>query len=490
MRAFDLIIRSLGPSPVAQLLARPGAVGRARFTRGAAGYPGPIDDIQIFNPSNLNASGAGSVQEALESNQPAYVLPIVGGEIAAGGGIAVEGDYKTLAFNTAPGDGIIFWERELRINASQVICMGANVRINDQAGGPSGDAISVITSGGNPISNIYFFRCTGQGARDENWSTNGLNGNIDLLTLDQCYSVLALNDNNHAMGYLLNKSGVDGVDVINSVAIHTRERNLQISIGVQASQINNYVYNWERKGTSIAPEVLANLIGNKYKDGPVNKAGAFAAIEFAGSEDWNSGLSYNAGQVVHDIGSGGDFYESLVSGNLNNDPSTSPAQWRLMSPAQVYINDVDDNGSPSLITLTESAPASWEVGTPHNFDVGYSAIASSAVEAALITNHGLKHVDTIMQECLDDAINGTELAITNNGDPAGGLLQTAKAKPAYNNANNSVYPAHNLGVHLDWLVSSGYAVDTAAAAAMTKNQLLSPGNTGYPIIEEFIDSQW
>lgn len=90
----------------AQTLAFPEATGFGRFTTGARGATNP----QVYLVTNLNDSGPGSFRDAV--SQPGrFVIFKVGGIVNLQSIVAVAAN-TTIAGQTAPGEGIVFWDRE------------------------------------------------------------------------------------------------------------------------------------------------------------------------------------------------------------------------------------------------------------------------------------------------------------------------------------------------------------------------------------------
>ncbi len=250
----------------AQLPAFPGAAGYGGNTVGGRGGV-------LYEVTNLNNSGPGSFREACEASCPRIVVFRTGGEIKLTGSIKISDPFITIAGQTAPGDGITIRGADIIVQASEVIIRGIRVRVGTDIV-RDWDGIAVISSR-TPINNVIVDHCSVSWSIDENFSTNGLEQPINNVTFSCNISSEGLNNPSlhskgdyHAMGMLINKSGVNNVSVIGNLFAHNRERQPKIGNGAIVEVVNNVVYNWENKGTDVAPEAQADIIGNYYKTGP------------------------------------------------------------------------------------------------------------------------------------------------------------------------------------------------------------------------------
>src|SRR5689334_13587727 len=91
----------------AQTLSFPGAEGFGRFTTGARGVANP----QVYRVTNLNDSGPGSFRDAV-SAPGRIVVFTVGGIVNLTSDIVVAAN-TTIAGQTAPGEGIVFFGKRI-----------------------------------------------------------------------------------------------------------------------------------------------------------------------------------------------------------------------------------------------------------------------------------------------------------------------------------------------------------------------------------------
>lgn len=99
----------------------------------------------VYEVTNLDDSGAGSLREAVEASGPRIVVFRVSGNIELEESLSIRDPYITIAGQTAPGDGVCLTHQSLSIRTDHVIVRYLRVRPSDESGDEV-DAVSV-TSG-------------------------------------------------------------------------------------------------------------------------------------------------------------------------------------------------------------------------------------------------------------------------------------------------------------------------------------------------------
>jgi len=103
-----------GAMDKAAIPAFPGAEGAGAFTPGGRGG-------KVFEVTNLNDNGPGSLREALEAQGPRIVIFRISGIITLEKLLTISNPYVTVAWQTAPGDGICIRGQTTEINTHDVV---------------------------------------------------------------------------------------------------------------------------------------------------------------------------------------------------------------------------------------------------------------------------------------------------------------------------------------------------------------------------------
>lgn len=152
-------------SAVAQIPSFPGAEGYGSHATGGRG-----GDVYIV--TNRNASGAGSFADAV------YTAPVAGRTIVfavsghirlpsgSGGGLSISKSKITVAGQTAPGDGVCFWNNTMNLTGDDLVIRNVRWRYGKSPAG--GDAVDISGS-----QRIILDHCEVMFATDENLSSFG-----------------------------------------------------------------------------------------------------------------------------------------------------------------------------------------------------------------------------------------------------------------------------------------------------------------------------
>ncbi len=250
-------------------LAFPEAEGYGRFAIG--GRAG-----KVYEVTNLNDSGPGSLREAVEASGPRTVVFRVGGIIELKSKLVVRNPYLTVAGQTAPGDGICTKNYTFGcLDAHDVIIRHVRIRIGDETG------LTQDGCGARSSDYCIFDHCSISWSIDEGFSSReGRN-----ITVQRCIIAEALNIADHKKyqpgkghSFAASISGSVGSFHHNLLANCTG-RNWSLAGGLDRTGTrlagrldirNNVVYNWRDRTTDGGVREL-NFVNNFYLAGPATK---------------------------------------------------------------------------------------------------------------------------------------------------------------------------------------------------------------------------
>lgn len=245
-------------------LAFPTAEGAGCYSAGGRGGV-------VYEVTNLNDSGPGSLRAAVEAYGPRTVVFRVSGTIKLEKKLKIGNAYITIAGQTAPGDGICLRDYPLEIDAHNVIIRYMRFRLGDQT--PTGEDFDAIW--GRYRWNIIIDHCSASWSVDETLSHYG----ADSLTVQWCIVSESLYYSHHekgAHGYGGIWGGKNASFHHNLIAHHS-SRNPRFSGGETSTCVNvdfrnNVVYNWGFNSVYGGEGGTINMVGNYYKAGPATKS--------------------------------------------------------------------------------------------------------------------------------------------------------------------------------------------------------------------------
>ncbi len=295
---LSLMVLLLATSPaLAQQPAFPTAEGYGKYTKGGRGG-------DVYEVTNLDDSGPGSLRAAVEAAGPRTVVFRVSGTIQLESALRVTNPYLTIAGQTAPGDGICLSHYPLMINADNVIIRYLRVRVGDV----SGDDTDAISS--RFTKHLILDHVSASCSIDETMSIY----HCDSVTVQWSIISESLYNSNHVKG----QHGYGGIWGCNystyhhNLLAHHTSRNPRFASGSGFTDYrNNVVYNWGYNSTyggeaaqKDDPRYVfssINMVANYYKPGPATKEGQVAyrianPSSRIGTEDY--GRWYIAGNIV------------------------------------------------------------------------------------------------------------------------------------------------------------------------------------------------
>jgi len=249
---------------VSQPLAFPGAEGAGRFASGGRGG-------RVYEVTNLDDSGPGSLREAIQATGPRTVVFRVSGTIKLLSALVIRHDSITVAGQTAPGDGICLRNFTFRVSAGNVIIRYMRSRLGDS----TRDADDALSGNGVPVyRNIIIDHCSSSWAIDENSSFYDLGQ----FTMQWCFITESLYHSYHPKG----DHGYGGMwggwhaSFHHNLLAHNSSRNPRFNgsryTGQPDSEVvdfrNNVIYNWGFNSGYGGEAGNQNIIANYYKYGP------------------------------------------------------------------------------------------------------------------------------------------------------------------------------------------------------------------------------
>lgn len=243
---FAMPLFAAAPEPV----AFPGAVGWASTTQGGRGGA-------IIRVTNLNADGPGSLRAAIEAKGPRIVVFEVAGQIDLGKtSLEITEPFLTVAGQTAPSPGITIIKGGIDLKTHDVVIRHIRVRTGaDGAKRMSGWEADAFTTIG--AYNVIIDHCTFMWGIDENMSASGPRftgktlaewraGTSHNITFSYNLAAEGLADSSHPKGEhskgSLVHDNATGILFYRNIWAHNVERSPLLKGGVQASLVNNLIY--------------------------------------------------------------------------------------------------------------------------------------------------------------------------------------------------------------------------------------------------------
>lgn len=429
-------------------LAFPTAEGYGKHTVGGRGG-------RVFEVTNLNDSGEGSLRAAVDAKGPRTVVFRVSGTIKLNSDIRIRNPNITIAGQTAPGDGICLRGYPLMISADEVIIRYIRVRFGDESG-KDADAISA-----RYVKNLILDHVSASWSVDEVMSIY----HCENVTVQWCMITESMFDSNHVKSH----HGFGGIWGSNNstyhhnLIAHHSGRNPRFASGCGNTDYrNNVLYNWgyvscyggeaKQKGNDKFNFSNINMVGNYYKPGPATDPGKVAVLaepSARGTDDkghWHVAANFIEGSPAVNS----DNWSGLRGGNFIK----LDQPWNAMPIKQQTAEE-------AFALVLENAGATFP--------------KRDAVDARVIqeVRGGTATYEGIYKTKKRVADNSKITGIIDSQNDVGGWPEL-KTAPAPKDTDHD-------GIPDEWEISKGQ--DPRDASDGNK-----PGDAGYTMLEEYLNS--
>jgi pectate lyase len=260
------------PVSTGRPIAFPGAEGFGKYTTGGRGG-------NVIIVSNLDDDGEGSFRKAVTSKDPAIIVFSVSGTIHLKSPLSIKAN-KTIAGQTAPGDGICLADQPVSLGGDNIIVRYIRFRLGDrnQNKGMVNGSGHDDAFGGSRRNNIIVDHCTMSWSTDECFSIYGgdsttLQWNLIAEPLNYSYHFEEGDKDFEKHGY----GGIWGgihLSAHHNLFAHCVNRNPRFNgtrLGAQQELVdyrNNVIYNWGGNNVYGGEAGHYNIVNNYYKYGP------------------------------------------------------------------------------------------------------------------------------------------------------------------------------------------------------------------------------
>lgn len=337
---FCLFAATLVGDLCAQIPSFPGAEGYGSTATGGRGG-------DVYNVTNRNASGAGSFADAVNTAPVAgrTIVFAVSGHIrlpsGSGGGLSMAKSKITVAGQTAPGDGICFWNNTMNLTGDDLVMRHLRWRYGKQTAG--GDSVDISGS-----QRIILDHCDVMFSTDENLSSFGTPP--EYFTFQ--WSINAWGLSGHSAGGLW--------DINHATAHHTlwannHTRNPKCIGPSVFDWVNNTVFGWNIGFNLAANNDLINRVN--IRGSTFSHGGSTGSVIYGGGANGDGSNKFK----VH-------IADSALDGNNNGVLDVSKSNYAMVSSGVLY----DQVATPWPQTV-DGVTGAAVVGAPVTVDARLTA---------------------------------------------------------------------------------------------------------------------
>ena len=303
---------------------------------------------RVFEVTNLDDGGIGSLRDAVEASGPRIVVFRVDGTIEHHMPLKIEHPFITIAGQSAPGGGITLSGEEVRVQTHDVVIRHLRIRTGDVVTPVDGWDNRDVINFGKPEDvggtyNVVLDHCSFSWSVDETLTTWYRTHDV---TVQNCILSEALfhskhPEGPHSMGVLISDDS-ERISLHHNLLAHINGRNPQIAGGSFADLRNNVVYNWGEYAALIKEAGnRVNFVGNYYRPGP----------------DQSTSWSLNAVKLHTDVTGLLLFIDDNIDPIC---PTGTEDNWDMV----VWTTDqpVTDRSMRLSVELSHPATTTWEPG--------------------------------------------------------------------------------------------------------------------------------
>jgi hypothetical protein len=405
---------------------RPTWQGFGTTTYGGSGRHTPTNTAPtVYEVTNLNASGAGSLHACVIASGPRVCVFETSGIITQTTRLDLTNPYITIAGQTAPSPGITVNARcGWRVQTNDAVLQHLRIRRGDYNACLDWDTMWIR----NNAFNIALDHATISWGADELLGVNAATGPEpqDLFIRNTLFAE-ALHDAGineerpHSKGALFNLSVNGTATLIGNAFIHNRDRTPRISTGWRLALVNNLVY---------------NVAGSLSRDGPwpllsaaepstgTTPSGCFLAEWVHIGNKGIAGLDSTAGQKTMQVLGAHGGTEVYLEKNEGQSVTgaTGNGQWAGMTIGGILTSTHTNCGGSGNTTLTEghirinTAP-SWYTA----FGITPSTATGNTLRDEILANVGARPSDRDSHDTrvIADVAAGTGNVIDSQEDIGG-----------------------------------------------------------------------
>ncbi|NAS30174.1 hypothetical protein GTQ40_04250 [Flavobacteriaceae bacterium R38] len=382
--------------PPSGLKAFPTAFGAGAYATGGRGG-------RVIHVENLNDSGPGSLREAIMTNGSRIIVFDISGTIILRSPINNVPPNVTIAGQTAPLGGITLKGQYVTFPSNSIVRY-LRFRQDRNDGGLSVSGVGVFS-----VDNFILDHCSISYGRDEsllvwdNASSRAGRHSIQncIIAEGKTAVILGANPND------INRAGLAGDYSFYRNLISHMHRTPNISGNGRYEVINNVIYNWHIRLSSVYNDAQVNHIGNYYKPGPVTNQFVIEGSSIIGQYlnkvgDQDNGLAQFTGQIFTEE----NEYEGFEELNNNN--------WNA------WYNFFSSSVRPDEATFRSfnRFPMLGRSIEPTSGSQAFSDVLSDVGANAYLDENGEKNIflDENDERYISDAFSGADSFSVNQGN--------------------------------------------------------------------------